>query len=280
VAEGADTDAGADAAASAPPTLLALRNIGKAYAGVQALQGVDFALRSGEVHTLLGENGAGKSTLMKIMFGVVRPNVGEIVLDGVGPVNIAGPRHALALGIGLVSQELSLAPQLDVAQNIFLGQSQALRFVRRDARRARAAALLRPLAPDIAVTAKVGSLGMAARQVVEIARTLALGGCMIAFDEPTSSLTPAERDALFRIIADLKASGRGIIYISHRMTEVHAIADRVTVLRDGRVVASGPLARFGASELDTLIAGRVLSAEAKRPATKPPTGAPALLELR
>jgi ABC-type sugar transport system ATPase subunit len=247
-----------DAVAPAAP-VLSLRGVCKAFAGVQALAGVDFDLRPGEVHALLGENGAGKSTLMKVMFGVVRADEGEIVLDGRTLHALDGPRHALALGIGLVSQELSLVPQLEVAQYIFLGQARAWQRVRRQRLRARAAELLRPLAPEIDVAAPVSSLGMASRQVVEIARTLARGGRIIAFDEPTSSLTPAERDRLFAMIRDLRAHGRGIVYISHRMPEIYEIADRITVLRDGRVVAEGPPDRFPPDELNSLIAGRKLA---------------------
>ncbi|MDA8247753.1 MAG: sugar ABC transporter ATP-binding protein [Rhodospirillales bacterium] len=265
------------AVAPAAP-VMSLRGVCKAFAGVQALAGVDFDLRPGEVHALLGENGAGKSTLMKVLFGVVRPDQGKIVLDGTQLHTIAGPRHALALGIGLVSQELSLVPQLEVAQNIFLGQARVWHPVQRRRLRARAAALLQPLAPEIDVAAPVGALGMAARQVVEIARTLARGGRIIAFDEPTSSLTPTERDRLFAIIRDLKAAGRGIVYISHRMPEIYAIADRITVLRDGRVVAEGPPAKFPPDELNSLIAGRRLAEAQERGHVR--TAAPGAEALR
>src|SRR4030095_15107498 len=218
--------------------LLQARGIAKAFAGVQALKGVDFDVRAGEVHALMGENGAGKSTLMKILFGVQPPDAGSIELAGRGEVTIEDPRHALALGIGLVSQEPSLIPQLDVAQNVFLGQTEALNIVPRSQFQEKAREILKPLAPRLPVTAKVSSLGMADMQVVEIARTLARGGQIIAFDEPTSSLTPAERDGLFDLIRNLKKGGRGIIYITHRIPEVYAITERLTVLRDGQVVAS------------------------------------------
>jgi ABC-type sugar transport system ATPase subunit len=241
--------------------LLQLRSIAKAFAGVQALKGVDFDLRAGEVHALMGENGAGKSTLMKILFGVQRPDSGTIELDGIGEVSIDDPRHALALGVGLVSQEPSLVPQLDVAQNIFLGQTEALGVVPRSQFQAKAREILKPLAPRLPVTARVGSLGMAELQVVEIARTLARGGKIIGFDEPTSSLTPTERDGLFALIRQLKNSGKGIIYISHRIPEVYAIADRVTVLRDGRVVANSATSEVSPDELINMIAGRRLAEE-------------------
>jgi ABC-type sugar transport system ATPase subunit len=241
--------------------LLQVRNIAKAFAGVQALKGVDFDLRAGEVHALMGENGAGKSTLMKILFGVQRPDSGTIEVAGHGEVTIDDPRHALAFGIGLVAQEPSLVPQLDVAQNIFLGQTEALGVIPRRQFQAKAREILKPLAPRLPVTARVSSLGMADVQVVEIARTLARGGQIIGFDEPTSSLTPAERDGLFALIRQLKESGKGIIYITHRIPEVYAICDRVTVLRDGRVVASRAIKDVSPDELINLIAGRRLADE-------------------
>jgi len=246
--------------------LLKLKGIVKGFAGVQALKGVDFDVREGEVHALMGENGAGKSTLMKIMFGVQPPDAGTIEVEGHGNVQIDDPRHALALGIGLVSQEPSLVPQLSVAQNIFLGQTEALNIVKRDQFRAKAREILKPLAPRLSVATRVSSLGMAELQVVEIARTLARGAKIIGFDEPTSSLTPAERDGLFTLIRQLKNSGKGIIYISHRIPEVYAICDRVTVLRDGQVVASRATSEVHPDELINLIAGRRLAEELQHPA--------------
>ncbi len=250
---------------SSSKPLLELRSITKAFAGVQALKGVDFDLKAGEVHALMGENGAGKSTLMKILFGVQPPDSGTIAIEGHGEVAIDDPRHALALGVGLVSQEPSLVPQLDVAQNIFLGQTDALSVVKRGEFRARAKEILKPLAPRLSVTTRVSSLGMAELQVVEIARTLARGAKIIGFDEPTSSLTPAERDGLFALIRQLKGSGKGIIYISHRIPEVYAISDRVTVLRDGLVVASRATSEIDPDELINLIAGRRLAEELHHP---------------
>ncbi len=247
-----------------PDPVLRLGKIEKSFAGVHALKGVDFEVVGGEVHALLGENGAGKSTLMRILFGVWQPDGGEINLLGSGPIQVHGPRHALSLGIGLVSQEPSIVPQLDVAQNIFLGHRSALSLSGRRALQREARRILDTLAPNLSETAIVGSLGMAERQMVEIARALARGGRIIAFDEPTSSLTPSERDNLFDIIRGLKASGKAIIYISHRMKEIHAIADRVTVLRDGEVVASGAITEFSANALNTLIAGRELAQEMER----------------
>ena len=262
-----------------PKILLQARGIAKAFSGVQALKGVDFDLRAGEVHALMGENGAGKSTLMKILFGVQQPDSGTIEIEGHGAVTIQDPRHALALGVGLVSQEPSLIPQLDVAQNIFLGKTEALGIVPRSQFQAKAREILKPIAPRLPVTAKVSSLGMADMQVVEIARTLARGGQIIAFDEPTSSLTPAERDGLFDLIRNLKKGGRGIVYITHRMPEVYAITDRVTVLRDGQLVASLATSEVSPDDLIDMIAGRRLADELMHPVHREAHGGKEALRL-
>jgi ABC-type sugar transport system ATPase subunit len=242
-------------------SVLRFVRVAKAFAGVQALVDVNLDVMGGEVHALLGENGAGKSTLMKILFGVYKHDAGDIVIEGRADAAVADPKDALAKGIGLVSQEPAVVPQLDVAQNIFLGQSGILSLAQRHAQRTAARRILNSLAPSLGETAKVGELGMADRQVVEIARALARGGRIIAFDEPTSSLTPAERDGLFEIIRGLKRAGKAIIYISHRMSEIQTISDRITVLRDGRVVASGKTSEFTPGALNNLIAGRVLAEE-------------------
>ena len=258
------------------PAALSMTGIVKSFAGVRALKGVDLHLRGGEVHALLGENGAGKSTLMKIMFGIVQPDEGVISLDPVGSVEIGGPRDALAMGIGLVSQELSLVPQLDVAQNIFLGRTKGLRIVPRGDFRQEARKILDDLAPHLKTDSTVSSLGMADRQLVEISRTLARGGRIIAFDEPTSSLTPAEQEGLFAVIRRLKAAGKAIVYISHRMSEIRAIADQVTILRDGDVVAVGPISDYSEARLNELIAGRELSREMGGEKPAPVQGKPVL----
>jgi ABC-type sugar transport system ATPase subunit len=261
--------------------VMTLTGIEKSYGPVHVLKGVDLTLRRGEVHALLGENGAGKSTLMKIIFGIEQPDAGAIELDFLGRIKIDSPRAALALGIGLVSQELSLVPQLDVAQNIFLGKTDATRFVPRKHYRLEAAKILAELAPHIRVDSRVEALGMADRQLVEISRTLARGGRIIAFDEPTSSLTPAERDNLFRVIARLKEAGKVIVYISHRMKEIREICDSVTVLRDGCVIVSGNIGRYSEDELNNLIAGRQLSEEiAARPISAVQLDGPVSLEVK
>ncbi len=241
-------------------TLLTLSRIEKRYGLNHVLKGVDLVLVGGSIHGLLGENGAGKSTLMKVLFGLVQPDEGSIVHARLGALKIHDPRHALSLGIGLVSQELNLVPQLDVAQNMFLGATGALSKVNRAQLRERAAAILADLAPHMAAARIVGNLGMADRQLVEIARTLAKGSDIIAFDEPTSSLTPNERDNLFKVIGNLKAAGKAIIYISHRMDEIRAICDTITILRDGKVIVSDKAAKFRDEEINEMITGRRLSA--------------------
>jgi ABC-type sugar transport system ATPase subunit len=236
-----------------------MRGISKSFGRVSVLRSVDLTLQGGTVHALLGENGAGKSTLMKVLFGIVEPDEGTVELQGLGSVHVESPRHALSLGIGLVSQELSLVPQLDVAQNIFLGRTGGVSIVPRRHNREEAAKILRKLAPHLRADTPISTLGMADRQLVEISRTLARGGRIIAFDEPTSSLTPTERDGLFQVIDGLRQAGKAIIYISHRMEEIRAIADRFTVMRDGQVIASDSMKNFTDGELNELIAGRELS---------------------
>jgi len=260
--------------------MLAMRGVSKTFGRARVLDNVDLTVKSGEIHALLGENGAGKSTLMKVLFGIVEPDAGVIEIDTLGAVQVESPRHALSLGIGLVSQELSLVPQLDVAQNIFLGQTDALDVVPRGRHREAAVEILQTLAPHLRVDTPVSKLGMADRQLVEISRTLARGGRIIAFDEPTSSLTPQERDGLFEVIRGLRDAGKAIIYISHRMEEIRAIAGRFTVMRDGKVVATDAMEEYSDSQLNELIAGRELSlAMESRPIRAGNEKAP-LLELR
>ncbi len=260
--------------------LLRLSAIEKRYGYNLVLKGVDLNIERGAVHGLLGENGAGKSTLMKVLFGLVQPDEGSIVHARFGPLKISDPRHALALGIGLVSQELNLVPQLDVAQNMFLGSTAALGRVDRAQLRQRASQILSDLAPHIDATAVVGNLGMADRQLVEIARTLAKGGEIIAFDEPTSSLTPNERDNFFEVIKALKAAGKAIIYISHRMDEIRAICDTITILRDGKVIVTDEVAKYTDDAINEMITGRKLGTALHQGRAHQSSPGRTLLELR
>jgi erythritol transport system ATP-binding protein len=215
------------------------RDITKRYPGTTALSGVSFSARPGEVHALIGENGAGKSTLVKILAGVESPTSGTLELDG-RPVTFATVREAAAAGIGIIHQELQLFPDLSVAENLFIGRERLTRWgavdmaaQEREARRA-----LARLGHDMDPQAPVRTLPLGLRQVVEIARALVAETRVLLMDEPTSALAAGEVDALFRVIRDLAAHGVAVVYISHHLQELLAIADRVTVLRDGVVVGS------------------------------------------
>ncbi len=241
------------------PPVLEMRNIAKRFPGVVALDAVDFDVRSGEVHVLLGENGAGKSTLVKVLSGAVRKDRGEIRLGGT-PVEIAGPHHARRLGISVIYQELMLVPHLSVAENVYLGKAPR-RWGVVDWRRMRAdaARLLTGLGLTLDVSRPVGELGLAQQQMVEVARALTDEARVLVMDEPTSALSGTEVEQLFATIARLTARGVGVVYISHRMDEVFRIGQRVTVLRDGRHVATRPLSEVSAGDLVRLMANRDLA---------------------
>jgi len=214
--------------------LLEARSIHKAFPGVIALDDVSLTLRAGEVLALVGENGAGKSTLMKILAGIHSPDRGELLLDG-QPVRFRGVRAALQAGVSLIHQELNLADNLTVAANLSLGQ-EPTRFGLLDFRAMErgARALLDRVGLDVAPGARVSTLPLGQRQLVEIARALGLNSRVLIMDEPTSSLTQAETDRLFQVVADLRQAGVAVVYVSHRLAEVQALADRAVVLRDGR----------------------------------------------
>jgi ribose transport system ATP-binding protein len=238
--------------------LLIMTGVVKSFGGAQALRGVDFELRTGEIHALLGENGAGKSTLMNVLSGAIVPDAGVVAIDGTA-VSFANPREAQSAGIAMIYQELDLVPGLDVAANLFLGRELVkpggfldVAGMRREAR-----LRLRDIELDIDVERKVGDLSIGHRQVVAIVKALSYPSRVLIMDEPTAALTVGEVEKLFTIMRRLSASGVGIVYISHRLEEVPQIADRVTVMRDGRVVgvtaADSPQA-----ELVSLLVGRPL----------------------
>ena len=240
--------------------LMALSGICKSFPGVKALEDVQFALHAGEVHALMGENGAGKSTLMKIIAGVYRKDAGRMWLAG-EEVDIRGPLHAQQLGIGIVHQELHLMPHLTAAQNIFIGREPRRlgglvideARMNQDAARIFARLGLADMDPQV----PVGRLTVARQQLVEIAKALSNDSQVLIMDEPTAALNDREIAELFRIVGQLRAEGKGIIYISHKMDEIQRIADRVTVMRDGRYIDTVP----AATPMDTLIAmmvGRAL----------------------
>ncbi|MFN3823221.1 MAG: sugar ABC transporter ATP-binding protein [Pseudorhodobacter sp.] len=215
--------------------VLRLENIVKTFPGVRALDGVSFSVMPGEVHALMGENGAGKSTSMKVLGGIYQPDSGDIFM-GNRKVTMSGPLEAKAMGIVFIHQELSLAEELSVAENIYLGELPRKSFGRVDWAKLteRTNAILKKLNVGFDARTRVGDLSIANQQMVEIARALTVDAKAVIFDEPTASLTDAEKVVLFDVVADLKAEGVGIIYISHRMEEIFKITDRISVLRDGQ----------------------------------------------
>jgi L-arabinose transport system ATP-binding protein len=223
-----------------PAPFLQFDQVTKTYPGVTALQGVSFSVNSGSIHALMGENGAGKSTLLKALSGAHAPTSGQLRLGGV-PHVFSSTAGALAAGVAVIYQELHLVPGMSVAENIYLGHWPARRgVVSRSRLRAQAAALLRRLGEDIDPETPLASLPIGQRQMVEIAKALSRGARVIAFDEPTSSLSAREIEKLFTVIRDLRAQGCVILYVTHRMEEIFKLCDACTVLRDGRQVRTYP----------------------------------------
>jgi len=256
-----DASGPSPAETEAPAAGLALRMVGisKAFGQTRALVDVDLEVRPGEVHALVGENGAGKSTLMKILSGALEPDAGEMILQG-RPYRPRGPLQARGRGVAMIYQELSLAPDLSVEENVLLGvEPTRAGFVRRaEMRRRVTEALARLRHPEIAPGARVGDLSIGAQQLVEVARALAAKARVVVMDEPTSSLTQADTEVLFEVIRALRDAGVSVIYISHFLEEVRAIADRFTVLRDGRAVGTGTVAETPTAEIIRLMVGREL----------------------
>jgi rhamnose transport system ATP-binding protein len=239
--------------------LLEAINITKSYAGVQALRSASFELRAGEVHALVGENGAGKSTLIKIITGAVEADGGDLRLQGERLAHNS-PREARARGIAAIYQQPALFPELSVAENIATGQERAGWRVDWRARRRRAVELLAQVGARIDPDADAGELTMPQQQLVEIARALGADARVLILDEPTASLSEEEAQNLFRVIRELRGRGVGMIYISHRLEELPRIADRVTVLRDGRTIDTRPMADVDRGQLIQRMVGRELSA--------------------
>ena len=219
-------------------SLLDMKQIIKSFNGVEVLHGIDFSLRAGTVHALMGENGAGKSTLMKVLAGVHKCDDGEIWLKG-KKTEIQSPRHAQELGIAMMHQELSPVPEMTVAENIFLGREPRKGlFVDYKKMYADTEKLLGEMKVRVSPRAKIGRLKVADQQLIEISKAISLNADIIVMDEPTSAITDQEVEILFKTIANLKKKGTGIIYISHKMDEIFRIADDITVLRDGTYVNS------------------------------------------
>ncbi|MBB3086542.1 sugar ABC transporter ATP-binding protein [Geodermatophilus sabuli] len=238
--------------------LLEMHGIVKSFPGVRALDGVDLDVRAGEVHCLLGQNGAGKSTLIKVLAGAHQPDAGRITWRG-EPVSLSTPQAAMSLGIATIYQELDLVAGLTVADNIFLGREFSRLGLTRPAEGNRAAtALLTRLGhPEIRPTAEVGSLPAAAQQMVSIARALSQDAKLIIMDEPSAVLDNEEVERLFAVMRDLTADDVAVVYISHRLEEIRQVGDRITVLKDGRTVATGlPARETPTREVITLMTGR------------------------
>ncbi|MBJ8400477.1 sugar ABC transporter ATP-binding protein [Citrobacter sp. SX206] len=241
-------------------TFLQMSHITKRFPGVLALSNVDFTLRKGEVHALLGENGAGKSTLMKILSGVYQPDEGDIIFEN-QPVSFANPLSAQSVGITIIHQEFNLFPELTVEDNIFIGREfcKNNRW-RLDEKQQRQAAIdiLQKLNLNISPDTMVADLTVAQQQMVEIAKAISVNAKILIMDEPTAALTETEIDSLFRVTRLLKEQGTGIVYISHRLEELALIADRATVMRDGQFIATVDYDSVKISDLIAMMVGRDL----------------------
>ncbi len=239
--------------------MLSMSGISKQFPGVKALEGVDFRLFQGEIHALMGENGAGKSTLIKVLTGVYDIDEGEITLDG-RPVRFAGPQQATEAGISTVYQEVNLCANLSVAENIFIGR-EPTRFgrIQWGVMRRRAAALLQRLELDLDVTAQLSTYSLAVQQLVAIARAIDVDAKVLVLDEPTSSLDAGEVAQLFRIMRQLKAQGIAIVFVSHFLDQIYEICDRMTILRNGRLVGEHLVADISQLQLVSLMIGKELA---------------------
>lgn len=239
--------------------LLEIRGLAKSFPGVKALQGVDFTLRRGEVHALMGENGAGKSTLIKVLTGVYPRDSGSVRLDGV-EIRAASPKAAEVLGISTVYQEVNLIPQLSVAENICMGrQPTRLGLIRWRAMTRRAEAALARLDLKLDVKQPLSACSIAIQQMVAIARALDVSAKLLILDEPTSSLDEKEVEELFKVIRKLRGEGLGIVIVTHFLDQVYAISDRITVLRDGQLVGEYEAAKLPRMELVSRMIGKALS---------------------
>ncbi|MFB9981825.1 sugar ABC transporter ATP-binding protein [Mesorhizobium kowhaii] len=236
--------------------------ISKLFPAVRALSDVSFSVGAGEIHGLLGENGAGKSTLLRILSGVYRPTAGSVLIDG-KPVTLANPVAARAAGVAMIHQELQQVPRLSVAQNMFLGHplTRGGIFVARREQERRAAEALVAIDPSIDPAAPLGTLKVAQRQIVEIARALLDRARIVAMDEPTSSLTPSEFERLAEVITGLARDGVAVVYVSHKLDEVFGICQRATIMRDGVVVDSVDLASLSEKAVVAMMVGRELAQE-------------------
>ncbi|AVH55100.1 MULTISPECIES: sugar ABC transporter ATP-binding protein [Streptomyces] len=237
--------------------MLSVTGLSKTFPGVRALSSVDFTARAGEVHALIGENGAGKSTLIKVLTGVYQPDEGEVTYDG-SPVRFTTPLQAQQAGISTIYQEVNLVPLMSVARNLLLGREPHNRLGLIDFRRMhqQAEEALRGLGIRVDVRRQLRELGVGAQQMVALARAVSVDARVVIMDEPTSSLEPREVETLFGVIRTLRESGIAVIYVSHRLDELYAICDTVTVLRDGKLVHTGRIADLDRLRLVSLMLGR------------------------
>ncbi len=260
-----------------PEPIISIRNVGKQFAAVRALDSVSFDILPGELHAVMGENGAGKSTLMKILAGVLTDYEGQLLVKGQA-VQFSSTRDAEAVGISIIHQELNMVEELSVAANIFLGREIAgwMGLKQREMDR-RAAELLAELETAIAPTAMVSSLRVGDQQLVEIAKALSLRSDILIMDEPTSALTEAEVARLYRVIDRLRERGVTIIYISHKMDEVFRLSDRITVLRDGKFVQTINRSDTNPRQVAHLMVGRDIQPSHRH---QLPPGADIVLEVK
>ncbi len=248
-------------------SIIALSGIHKRFPGVHALSDVHFDVKPGEIHALMGENGAGKSTLIKIMSGAYEADEGTYRIDGEAAA-IHSPADALARGVAVIYQELNLAPNITVAENIALGALPLGRFgvVDQAELRRRVSETLRQMELDIDLDLRLGYLSIAQQQLVEIAKSLYKNPRVLVMDEPTSALSAKEIDSLFAVIKKLAASGVGIVYVSHKIEEIFRLADRVSVLRDGKWIGTRAIGELDASSLVAMMVGREMSSLYQRQA--------------
>ena len=265
------------AAAPSVETILELRKLHKEFPAVVALDGVDFDVRRGEVHALLGANGAGKSTLIKIVAGLYRADAGEIRIAG-NLVELRDVQTAQKLGVSVIYQDFALAPNLTVAENLFLGRELMTPWGLIDWQRTHVQArrLLDRLSIDIPTTMKVSKLSTAQRQLVEIAKALGIEAKLLILDEPTASLSRGEAEKLFDLIRRLARSGVGIIYVSHRLEEIAPLVNRVTVLRDGRSVGTYAVDQLDRANVVALITGHERRSPERSRRSDGSTGTPLL----
>src|SRR4051812_41962374 len=268
---------GLDTPDGASPLAIEARGIVKSFPGVLANDHVDFELRQGEIHALLGENGAGKSTLMNILAGLYRPDAGEVRIDG-RVVEFGSPRDAILAGLGMVHQHFTLVPSQTVTENILLGLDRPRFLLREREAEAEIGRLAERFGLKVAPSARIWQLSVGEQQRVEILKMLYRGARILIMDEPTAVLAPQEADELFATLRSMTAEGRSIVFISHKLGEVLAIADRITVMRRGRVTAAGiPSAGATKADLARLMVGRSVLESLERPAREP---GPVVLSVR